>query len=121
VVANYQQADSRYLGGERCCMWNSSALWLNCLDAVQRGCGRLDALPRIPPIEAHRVSCHSATGVPPELVLATDQHRLYVNEPDGGLRNAESYLDYTLPEAERCTSLVNVYNAGDRLYAITPR
>jgi iron complex outermembrane receptor protein len=123
VVANYQQAESRYLGGEALLHVELLPdLWMNLgLDTVQAELRKLGTpLPRIPPARG-RIGFHAHRGnwsFQPELVLASDQNRLYVNETrTAGYATLNFTSDYTLTRKRALHIFsVNVYNAGDRLY-----
>ena len=123
VVANYLQADTRYLGGEALLhVGLRPNLWLNLgVDTVQAQLRETGTpLPRIPPVRG-RIGLHAHRGdwsFQPELVLASDQNRLYVNETrTPGYATLNLTSDYTLT-GKRALQIfsLNVYNAGDRLY-----
>jgi iron complex outermembrane receptor protein len=91
---------------------------LDAVDAQLRETGT--PLPRIPPLRG-RIGLHAHRGnwsFQPELVLASDQNRLYVNETrTAGYATLNLTSDYTLTQKRALHIFsVNVYNAGDRLY-----
>lgn len=123
VVARYEQADSRYVGGEALLHTGIRPnLWLNLsLDAVQARLWETGIpLPRIPPLRG-RIGLHAHRGnwsFQPELVLVNRQERLYVNESrTAGYAVSNLAGDYTITTQRALHILsVNVHNAGNRLY-----
>ncbi len=123
VVAGYRQADSRYLGGEALLHAEiRPELWLNLgIDAVQAQLRETGTpLPRIPPLRG-RVGLQVRRGnwgLKPELVMAADQSRVYVNEArTPGYATLNLAADYTLTRKHALQIFsVSVYNAADRLY-----
>jgi iron complex outermembrane receptor protein len=123
TVANYRQADTRYLGGEALLHAGlRSNLWVKlAMDAVEASLRQTGTpLPRIPPVRG-RIGVEARFrdwSFQPELVLVSDQNSLYVNETrTPGYAALNLVSDYTITRKRALHIFsVNVSNAGDRLY-----
>ena len=123
VVAEYSQADARYVGAEaRVDLSLRRDLWLNLgFDAVdaQLKNSRVP-LPRIPPVRG-RIGVEwlrGAFNIRPEVVLANRQWQIFPTETEtAGYAVLNVVANYTIATQHVAHMFgVNVFNAGDRLY-----
>jgi iron complex outermembrane receptor protein len=122
-VAEYSQADSRFIGGEL--MLDVSVhpnLWLNFgMDAVSARLKQDDTpLPRIPPLRG-RIgfeALYKGLRVKPELALADAQDETFPAETrTAGYAVFNLHASYTLPQQHLVHILsAEAFNLGDRLY-----
>lgn len=122
-VANFAQADSRFVGGEvqmsvalRRSLWLESGLDL--VDARLIGTG--ESLPRIPPLRG-KIGLDARWGglsFRPEVVMAADQDSIYTTEtPTAGYTVINLKASYTLARSNLIHMFSGgLFNAGDRLY-----
>ncbi len=122
-VAEYRQADARYLGAEsRLEVAMADSLWLLLgFDAVDANlAGSRQNLPRIPPVRG-RIGFDyrlKGLGIRPELVLANRQWQIAPTEtPTAGyaLLNINAGYTWTSQHVMHTIS-ANSFNLGDRLY-----
>lgn len=122
-VADYAQADSRFLGGELGVDWGVHPdFWINLgLDAVSAVLKENDTpLPRIPPLRG-RVGFeaqYKGLRVKPELNLANAQREIFPTEtPTAGYATFNLGVSYTLAQQHLLHIVsVNLFNLTDRLY-----
>jgi len=122
-VAEYRQADARYLGAEsRLEVAMSDSLWLLLgIDAVDANLiGSRQNLPRIPPVRGRvGFDCHwKGLGVRPELILTNRQWQVAPTEtPTAGYAAVNLNASYTWTSQHLMHSIAaNSFNLGDRLY-----
>jgi iron complex outermembrane receptor protein len=122
-VAEYRQGDSRYRGAEMdLSIGLHRNLWLNAgLDYVNAELKETETpLPRIPPLRG-RVGFdfqYKGFRLNPEVVMARDQDRLFINEtrtPGYGVFNVLASYTYAQQHAAHVFS-VQGFNLGDKLY-----
>lgn len=121
-VAQYRQADSRYLGADaRVDFRLQQSLWLNLgFDVVDAQLKSGTPLPRIPPVRG-KIGFDFRRGglsLKPEVVLANRQHQIYLNEtPTAGYAAINVTGLYTIAHGHAMhTFSATVFNATDRLY-----
>jgi iron complex outermembrane receptor protein len=123
VVANYQQADSRYIGAEaRLDLGVHPNLWLKLgLDSVDAQLREAKIpIPRIPPVRG-RIGIDARLGgfsFRPELVLAGAQDQLYFNETrTAGYAVVNLNASYTIARQHTLHVFsAGLFNTADRLY-----
>ncbi len=123
-VANYQQADSRFIGAEAKTEINlARPLWLllgfDAVDANITSTARMN-LPRIPPVRG-RVGLNwnwRSLNVRPEVVMANRQWQIAPNETEtAGYAVMHLTAMYSIARQHFMhTFQVNTFNLGDRLY-----
>ncbi len=123
LEAEYRQANSSYRGGEgRLDVGLHQNLWLNLVvDGVRASLTKSDTpLPRIPPVRG-RIGLdvrHKGLSVRPELVLASDQNRIFPTESGTagyGVFNLGG--SYTIVRQHNLHMIsATLFNSGDRLY-----
>jgi len=123
IEAEFDQADSRYVGAEAGLdLRLIPSLWLNLgMDLVDAKITETDTpLPRIPPLRG-RFGVdfrHQGFSIKPEMIVAADQDDIFQTEtrtPGYAVFNLKA--SYTLPQQHFTHHFsFNVFNIGDRLY-----